>query len=407
MSGRGRAQDDVRRHNLSALLQVVHARGSSSRAELTAALGLNRSTVAALVGELAATGLVTEAVPDASARVGVGRPSLLVRPVAEAAQVVAAFVDVHRLTVLRVGLGGAVLGRRSEPLPADVSSEAAVDRLVAAAQDLLAAGGTDRLVGVGVAVPGTVRADDGRVAAAPNLGWYDVPLAELVRERALGRLGPDPRVTVANDTDLGAVAERLRGAARGCDDLVYLGGTYGLGGGVLVGGAPLAGSRGYGGEVGHMNVEPSGRPCRCGSRGCWEAETLADAWADALGLDADAPDVIERIRAVLEHGGVTARRTRDRLSRPFARGLASLVAVLDPELVVLGSGLWGALWDDLSGDVMPWFDRLVMPVLREGVTVRRGMLGDDASVLGAAELAFGPLLDDPTAVVAALGSPAC
>lgn len=399
----------MRRHNLSAVLRLVHEHGVTSRVQLTDALGLNRSTTGALVSELASAGLVRESAPDADARTGVGRPSLVVRAVPQAACVVAAYVDVHRLQVALVGLGGAVLGRRTEHLAQDVPPPRAAERVALLARELAGAppggrAGTGAVVGVGIAVPGTVRTQDGTVAAAPNLGWVDVAFGALARDAVADRFGRDVPVAVANDADLGVVSERLRGAARGASDVVYLCGTYGLGGGIVSGGQRLAGSRGYAGEVGHISVDPAGRPCRCGSRGCWESETLAGAWADPLGLEPGGEHVGREVLSALALGGVAARRTRDKLSRSFARGLATVVTLFNPEVVVLGQGLWRDLWPTVSEDVEPWLSRLVMPALRDGVRVRLSGLGDDSTILGAAEMAFESLLDDPLSATAVRGA---
>ncbi|GAB7189707.1 ROK family transcriptional regulator [Kineococcus sp. NUM-3379] len=390
----GRGQEDLRRHNLAAVLGLVHEVGATTRAELTRALGLNRSTVGDLVGSLAEAGLLTEDRPTDTAPGKVGRPSLVVRPRPGGVCVVAAYVDVHGLEVLRVGLGGEVLGRRREPLAEDVPPQVATRRLTELAAELLTGSGAGP-VGAAVAVPGTVHAGTGLVAAAPNLGWHGVPLRQMVAESLAAVFGRPVATHVANDADLGLLGEQRRGAAVGCGDVVYLCGTYGLGGGVLSGGHPVTGSRGYAGEVGHLSVDPAGRACRCGSRGCWESEALAAAWADPLELDAQAPDIAAQILHRLEVGGVAARRTRDKLSRAFARGLANVFNVFDPQLILLGRGLWRDLWDEVAGDVMPWVDRLVMPALREGVQVRTAALGGDSTVRGAAELAFTDLLADP------------
>jgi predicted NBD/HSP70 family sugar kinase len=249
-----------------------------------------------------------------------------------------------------------------------------------------------------VAVPGAVRAGDGVVATAPNLGWSDVPFGQAVDAAVRERLGRGVRVDVANDADLGVVAEHLRGAARESADVVYLCGTWGLGGGILSGGHLLTGSHGYAGEVGHVGVDPAGRACHCGSRGCWERESQALAWAEPLDLDPEAPDIAAQVLDRLATGGVAARRTRDKVSRSFARGLASVINVFDPDVVLLGAGIWQDLWPEVGPDVLAWVDRLVLPALRDGVSVRQAGLGRDSTVVGAAELALQPLLADPRAV---------
>ncbi|PRY16112.1 ROK family transcriptional regulator [Kineococcus rhizosphaerae] len=402
---RGRGTEDVRRHNLAALLGLVHAGGATTRAEVTRQLELNRSTIGGLVGTLVEAGLVVERLPAADATSGrVGRPSLEVRAREGGAEVLAGYVDVHELQVLRVGLGGTVAGRRTIALASPPDPETAADLFADTAADLLAVGPPDVVVGVGLAVPGTVRTEDGSVAYAPNLGWDDAPFGDRAAKSLTERTGRRVRVDVANDADLGLLAEHRRGAAVGLTDVVYLCGTYGLGGGVLTGGHPLTGKRGFAGEVGHMGVDPDGRPCRCGSRGCWESETLASAWAQPFDLDENAADIVDLVLQRLGSGGVVSRRTRDKLSRAFARGLANMVHLFDPQAIVLGDGLWRDLWPALADDVLPWVDRFVMPAMRAGVEVRGSALGRDSTVLGAAELAFAPLLDDPLGVLAGQAS---
>ena len=388
----------MRRHNLSVALRSIHQEGGASRARLTGVLGLNRSTVGDLVGGLVDAGLVVESRLDPVLTGRAGRPSLVVRPLEEAASVLAVHLDVHWLRVARVGLGGRVLDRRTEQLPVPLTPDHAVARTAALAGQLLEVPQQrDAVVGVGVAVPGTVRTGAGVVGLAPNLGWSEVDLGTRVSEVVTALTDRPVPVAVANDADLGVLAEHLRGAARGVADVVYLCGTWGLGGGILTGGHPLTGSHGYGGEVGHIGVDPEGRPCHCGSRGCWEAEALAAAWAHPLGLDPDGVDLAAQVLDRLERGGVAARRTRDRASRSFARGLASVVNLVDPQLVLLGAGLWRELWPSLAGDVAPWLGRLLLPALRDHVQVRLAGLGQDSTLLGAAELAFEALLDDPLA----------
>jgi len=398
----GRSQEDVRRHNLSAVLTAVHREGPLTRAQLTAVLGLSRSTVGDLVGGLVAAGLVVEDRPCPEAGRGVGRPSLVVRPLERSATALAVYLDVHWLRAAVVGLGGTVLDRATQEVPVGSPPRVVADLVGAVAARLVPDDeARRRLVAVGAAVPGTVRAGRGVVGLAPNLGWAEQPVGEPIAAAVAQHLGRRLPVVVGNDADLGVVAECRRGAARDAADVVYLCGTWGLGGGVVSGGHRLTGSRGFAGEVGHIGVDPEGRACHCGSRGCWESESSAAAWAAPLELDADAPDIAQQLLERLDRGGGAARRTRDRVSRAYARGLASVVNVLDPQVVLLGAGLWRDLWPVVADDVLPWVERLVLPALREHVDVRPAGLGADSTLLGAAETAFEALLEDPLAVAPA------
>jgi predicted NBD/HSP70 family sugar kinase len=394
---RGKAQEDVRRHNLGTLLGHLHLSGPLSRAELTARMGLNRSTIAALVAELGALGAVAEERP-AGTQPGAGRPSLVVRPNADL-QVIAADIGVDRIDVALVGLGGKVVARRSHGRVADSPSPSTVvERLLRMVDDVrrdqAVVGG--RVVGIGVSVPGVIRQADGCVRFAPNLGWVDETFGELLAR------GVDLPVQVGNDADLGVLAEHLRGAARGYDDVVFIAGEVGVGGGLIVGGHPLLGAGGYAGEVGHMTVRPQGRACRCGSRGCWETEIGSSVIARALGLrEASTADVVLALRDVQAH----VVGSLDDVAHFLGLGLASIVNLVNPRLVIIGGLLREIL--PLAGDVVrASLDDAALAAPAEQVLLRVPELGGDAVLIGAAELAWQNLLDDPAGTLGgvALGS---
>ena len=204
----GATQDEVRRSNLSTVLRLLHLGGAQSRSHLTAVTGLNRSTVGDLVSTLAALGLVRERAGDVR---GVGRPSLVVEPVATSVAVLALDLRVERTVAALVGLGGEVFAR-VERRHRDGDRDALLDEVVQVSREIIAAlpSGAS-LVGVCASVPGVVRATDGLVRVAPNLGWTDVPLGEFLRDRLGGGRGD---VSVRNDADLGVLAEQVRGSAR-------------------------------------------------------------------------------------------------------------------------------------------------------------------------------------------------
>ena len=389
---RGQAQEDVRRHNLGTLLSHLHLSGPLSRAELTARMGLNRSTIAALVAELAMLGAVNEERP-AGTRSAAGRPSLVVRP-NTGLQVIAADIGVDRIDVALVGLGGTVVARRHlgsthEP----PSPSAVVEQLLRLVQDVrrdpAAAGG--RVVGIGVSVPGVIRQADGCVRFAPNLGWLDEPFGDLLSA------GVDLPVHVGNDADLGVLAEHLRGVARGCDDVVFIAGEVGVGGGLIVGGHPLLGAGGYAGEVGHMTVRPQGKACRCGARGCWETEIGSSAIAGALGLTETSTAAVV---VALQEPQAAAVGALDDVAHFLGLGLASIVNLVNPRLVIIGGVLREIF--PLAGDVVrASLDAAALAAPAEQVLLQVPELGGDAVLIGAAELAWQSLLDDPAGTLAA------
>jgi predicted NBD/HSP70 family sugar kinase len=249
----------------------------------------------------------------------------------------------------------------------------------------------DRLVGVGVAAVGAVRSRDGFVHFAPNLGWSTVPLAQLVGER----LSLGVPVIVRNEADLGARAEHLRGAGVGFDDLLYLSCDVGVGGGVITGGRPLVGASGYAGEVGHFPINVDGWECGCGSRGCWESEVGQRALLRRADRDPDAgPEAVADLVREAEAGSPVALDALAAVGRWMGLGLAGLVNVFDPQIVVLG-GLFAQTAPFTLPAVRGQMEDRKLAITREPVGVVVSLLGVDAPVLGAAERAFEPLLADP------------
>jgi len=384
---------DVRRTNLAVLLRHLHLDGPMRRAELTERLGLTRSTVAGLVAELGRLGVVEQgAAAPPAVPAGRGRPSPVVRPCPLGVQVVAAEVRIDQVQVALVGLGGTVLHRDSRPL-ADRSPEATAD-LMASMVTELAAAAPGRVAGLGVAVPGVTRHADGAVRFAPNLRWRDVALGGL-----LGARLPGTDVQVVNDGDAGALAEHLRGVARGSNDVVFVEGEVGVGSGVIIGGRPLVGAGGYAGELGHMAVAgPEGRRCRCGSYGCWETEIGRQAVARALGLDEDVPRAA--LVAALQATETSGTAPLDRVARHLGAGLATVVNVFNPQLIVLG-GLLREVYPRVADEVRRTMLAGALAAPAEQVRLVLPELGDDAVLLGAAETVWQRVLLDPVGALSA------
>lgn len=387
----GSNAETVRRDNLSAVLREVHLAGPRSRSELVASTGLNRSTVAGLVSELADLGFVHEVPGDPLGMPG--RPSPLVHASPDGAVVLAFEITIHSLAAAVVGLGGAVHEharvRMAHARPSLTETLEAMHELGLGLLDR--SGLREQLVGVGVAAVGAVRSADGFVHFAPNLDWSTVPLAALVAERM--DLGVP--VVVRNEADLGARAEHVRGAGVGFADLLYLSCDVGVGGGVITSGRPLLGASGYAGEVGHFPVNPGGEVCGCGSRGCWETEVGERALLRHAGRDPDGgPDEVEALLRDAEHDDPRALGALEVLGRWLGLGLAGLVNIFDPQVVVLG-GLFARMAPWCLPVVRDQMEARRLAITREPVEIVVSRLGVDAPVLGAAERAFEPLLADP------------
>jgi predicted NBD/HSP70 family sugar kinase len=391
----------VRRSNLALVLDHLRRRGSCSRSQLVAATGLTRSAIAGLVGELEAIGLVVEAPPAPDGRPG--RPSPVVQVDNRCVIALAIEIFVDEIGAAFVALDGSIITSvrvarpRARVAVAETIADVAalVDRLGAQLRNVPHPRAGHHVIGCGVSVPGLVREVDGVVVAAPNLGWVDVSLAESLASA----LGFELPIYVGNDADLGALAESRFGAGVGSDHMIFVSGEVGVGGGLVAAGQPVVGHLGFAGEIGHLPVNPDGRRCRCGSIGCWETEVGESALLERAGLDPDGgraavEDLLDRVA-----GG--DRRAVDALAseaRWLAIGIAGLVNVFDPDTVVLG-GLFGRVLPAVRAQLdVELADRRYLAAQRD-VAVVGAALGPQAVTVGAAELAFGPLLDDPAGVM--------
>ena len=387
----GVGSDAMRRQNLSAILRRIHAHGPASRSTLAALTGLNRSTVGARVGELVERGLVEEAMPAATGLPGRPSPIVAVRP--RGAVVLAIELSVDSLAVALIGLGGTILAHRRVSRSRQSRTVDAVMTAIAGEAALQRRGAAEvPLIGVGVAVAGVVRRPDGFLVVAPNLGWRDVPL--LPRLRAALQL--DIPIAVGNDADLVTLAEHMRGVGEGTADFICLWGEAGVGAGIVSEGRPLQGRNGLAGEVGHVPIRRSGRRCHCGSRGCWETEVGEEALLRLLGLEQEpsGPATIDQVIAAAERGDPRTLAALTEVGRWLGLGLAGLVNVLDPQRIALG-GLFGRLYPFVAGPIAEELRRRRLTPERDAVDVVAARLGPDAPLIGAAEIALAPLLDDP------------
>lgn len=392
--------EEIRRHNLSLLLRHIHQHGELTRAELTAATGLNRSTIGALVSDLVGLGLVTEYVP--SVRDRAGRPSHVVAPRADGPYVLAVDVAVERIVTATVGLGGTVHERRLIAIDgADRRPEAVIARIVSDAKWLSARRpGIAGPAGIGVSIPGTVRRRDGFVEHAPNLNWRAVPFAQLLA----AQLPVSLDVHVGNDADLGAVAEHQRGAAIGYDHLIYLNGSVGVGSGIIAEGIQLYGTGGYAGEIGHMTINPDGPPCHCGSTGCIETYIGEHALLRAAGvIDRHGPRAVDTVFIEAASGDERARAAVRTVAVWLGRSLANVVNCFNPQAIVVGGSLAEVVrLERLT--VETELDRRAMSAARAGVQLLLPGLRQDSALIGAAELAFQGLLAAPDSPVVSVAN---
>ena len=255
------------------------------------------------------------------------------------------------------------------------------ESVVEAMVELVAELHDDEVTSVGIGIAAQLGNGGEVVVNAPNLGWRDVPFADLVRQAI------SPEVGVYNDLSALLWGERHAGAAQGCDDVLAAFVGTGFGGAILAGGELIDGAGGKAGEIGHCKVEVNGRMCGCGQRGCAEAYVsgvhLERQLAD-LGLDIDLAAADDMARKGNGPVHDIWRHATDLL----AITIANAVTLLNPSVLLLGGGVLdnlGYFREETLSKILPQVLAASLPELE----VRFAELGDEAGVLGAALLAAG------------------
>ena len=361
--------------NRNLVLNVLRT-GAASRADVVRMTGLSPTTVSAIVSELIESGLINEAGEGKSSG---GRPPLLLRIDDERNYIVGLKVTrfdisiavtdlraevLHSELVELVGLGagepdGHPFGSSRD---AEVDPASVLDQLCVATADAArkAGVGLDQVVGIGIGLAGLVEAGTGICRYSPAFGWRNVAVAGPIAQR-LGR-----PVLVDNDVNTLTVAEQWFGRGHGVDDFVVVTVGVGVGAGLVIDGKLCRGARGAAGEIGHLPVGGSTVRCRCGQRGCLEAlssdnavrryidEALQRGETSSLAQPDTSSLTMAEVREAAESGDPVAAKALEKAGHALGVGIATLVNLLNPRLVILsGEGtLAGPLRSDAAFTAM-------------------------------------------------------
>jgi predicted NBD/HSP70 family sugar kinase len=412
-------QRDARQQNASALLRDLWYHAPLAKATLAQRNGLTKATVSAICSDLAALNLIREVGQD---KTGVGRPGNLLELNPAARASIGVEISTNYLAAVLTDFRGQPLWKRAESV-APGSAQAA---LLAQAQRLIdAAIGQAKerdipLLGIGVGLPGSVDTGQCTVVNAPALGWKDLALGDLWETRF------SLPVVVENKARAAAMAEGLHGAAQGAATFVYV--TVGtdvrasVDVALVLDGMLYRGAHGLGVDAGHLILDPRGVACSCGQRGCWQAMADVGRETDLVlpRLKTGEPSLLQRHAADgyagLEHRMIhQAALARDPLALEIvhevlmnhALGIANLVSLFDPELVVIGFANVALPADYKvrmqSLNAMPELDiaeGVRRQLMSRGVTppdIRYAAYGPDACTLGAAALLLDRFLRNPPA----------
>ena len=337
-------QEKVRKINKSIVMNTLRLHAPISRARVANLTGLNRGTVSNIVNALIDEGLVSE---NESEDGKVGRPGISLRLRPDGGAVVGIEIDVDLITIVLTNFAAETLWESNVEInPSDSQTsiirqaELLVDQALSIASEKQL-----RPLGIGVALPGLINLRRGDLTIAPNLNWKDVPFRLMWNQRF--RLP----IFVENEANLAALGEYYFGVARGCENFIYLSSGIGLGGGLMFSGKLFRGGFGYAGEIGHIQRDPLGEKCSCGRIGCWETQVGPRAvlrkvkkelqlhpdrsLLDACHGDLDILTFKMVVKFALE-GNQTCRQAIEDVARYLGEGIADMVNVFNPELVVIG-----------------------------------------------------------------------
>jgi glucokinase len=289
---------------------------------------------------------------------------------------------------------GEILSRGYSPTPAQAGPDAVIASIFTTIEKNLSSGKVEpsQLLGIGIAAAGIIDCDNGKVVFSPNLpGWNEVPLQDAVEQRF------GVPTYLGNDANLAALGEWRFGVKEKVANLIYITVSTGIGGGIIADGKLYTGACGTAGEVGHMTIDVNGPRCNCGNVGCWESlasgTALAREAVKQINQGANTSIVelvngdVSRIDAKVislaaEQGDELARELISRLGYYFGVGLANLVNIFNPELILIGGGL-AKMGDLLLKPAIKVVRERAFKAPSNFVEIRPALLGDDSGVLGA------------------------
>ncbi|MCZ2156126.1 MAG: ROK family transcriptional regulator [Bryobacterales bacterium] len=360
---------DLREANERLILNLIRQTPDISRSDLVRVTGFSASSVSLIVNRLIRRGWVHEERLESNAQTG--RPPVALR--LNANSMLAIGVEISReITRIAVAdLDGRIL--RQKPLPWHSSASVFLGRLRSVIHAEISACGEGKVLGVGVALPGTIRRDTGRVTAAESLGWFDIDVGGELSRRSKVPFYYD------NNAKLAAMAERWyrKPGSPEIKDYVFITAQGGLGTGVVIDGRILHGADGEASEFGHTLLYANGRKCICGNTGCWEEyasdRALVRIYAEkAPGEASRVLPSAEEIVQLARSGNEPALAALAEVARNLSLGFVNLIYALNPEAIIVGDCL-GKAWDLIEPEVWVACGSAFRNVISAGSPLRRNI----------------------------------
>lgn len=376
------------------LLDCIMRRGSVSRSEATTETGLARSAVGVAGNDLARLGLI-KILPSTTKTGGAGRPSPQFEINPDGGHVIAVNVRANMIELATVDLSRTILLHEEKSIEVRRSgAEKALAGIAHHVSDMIArVARFSPLCGIGIAVPGMVSEENTIARNVLALDWRDVPVASGIREH----LGSKVAITVGHDATFGALAEYRRGAGMETRRLLYLTSQpTGVGSAMISRETRSTTPGDHTLQAGHLSVDPKGKPCACGSRGCLELYINSRALAESVGTPENVLPAKFRDRVSTMTANERERFLQAECTTAFKVGLISLLNTLAPDRVVLAGSL---------SPIAEFFPSVLEEAIATSVVAKAEPMAivpaklEQAVLIGAAEQAFDLLRIDPMRVL--------
>lgn len=320
-------QQVVKKNNKALVLQLIMEKEPISRADIAQVSGLNKATVSSLVNELLAADLVYESGPGESSG---GRRPVILHFNKIAGYSIGIDIGVNYVLCVLTDLKGNIVIEKNQTVH-KTPYAATIEIVKEMIQSLIAEMPSSRygIVGIGVGVPGIVN-KEGTVLLAPNLGWKNTQI-----KKDLEDLFHVP-VIIENEANAGAFGEQQFGIGQDYQNIIYISAGIGIGVGIILNKELYQGKNGFSGEMGHMIIDINGKPCNCGSRGCWEAYASEQALLEKAGENGNS---LESLIQLANSKDKNAQNLFTEIGAYLGYGINNIINTFNPDQVIIGNRL--------------------------------------------------------------------
>ncbi|REJ23324.1 ROK family transcriptional regulator [Caldibacillus debilis] len=376
-------QQLVKQINKTLVLETILNEAPISRADIAQKVGLNKGTVSSLVNELIEEQLIYESGPGKSS--GGRRPVMLLFN-EKAGYSIGIDLGVNYILGILTDLKGHIVAEIQKKLSV-TGVEQVKQMMIAIIEDLIRSAGQSHygIIGIGIGIPGMVN-NDGEILLAPNLGWKNVRMKEEIENRF------QVPVIIENEANAGAYGEKLYGAGKEFDNILYVSAGIGIGVGVILEGQLFTGSGGFSGEMGHTIIIVNGKECSCGSRGCWEqyasekalleeAKNIPIPYADKDSIS------IELLVELAKEGNEEVINLFKKIGAYLGVGINNMINTFNPEQIIIGNRLAMAK-DWLEESITHFVKSHTIPFHQQDLSITFSQLTTHSTAVGVCALSI-------------------